>query len=78
MKVLYNPLDEDFSVEWDKSGPDHKTITIKAGDIAKFSQAEAKHLEKHLLDKLVNDNPPANHNYEMQREYFRNIVEVKI
>jgi len=76
MKQIYNPLLEDFSVEYDKNGPNHKTITIKAGDIVSLEDWEADHIKKHLVNKLANDNPPANHNKEENRLKFEKLVQV--
>jgi len=75
-KVIYNPLLEDFSVDVDKYGPNPRTLTIKAGDVKKFKNWEADHLKKHLVNRLLNDNPPANKNMEAQRIKFEKIVEV--
>lgn len=76
MKTLYNPLLEDFSVEFDKYGKDHKTITIKAGDVKQFEDWEADHLKKHLVDKLLDMNPPENKNRDAKRDELETIVEV--
>jgi len=76
MKTIYNPLLEDFSVEYDQCGDNHKTITIKAGDVKQFEDWEADHLKKHLVDRLLNENPPSDHNRDAKRLELEKIVEV--
>jgi len=76
MKTLYNPLLENFSVEFDKYGDNPKVITINAGEVKEFEDWEADHLKKHLIDKLIDKNPPANKNYEAKRADLEIIVEV--
>lgn len=76
MKTIYNPLIEDFSVEFDKCGPNHKTLTIKAGDVKQFEDWEADHLKKHLVTRLLEDNPPPNKNIPDQISKLEKLVEV--
>ena len=76
MKLLYNPLIEDFSVDFDKCGLGHKVLTIKAGDVKQFEDWEADHLKKHLVDRLLEQNPPANRNRYAKRAELEMIVSV--
>lgn len=75
-KLVFNPLLEDFSVEIDKCGPNHKTITIKAHDVLELEEEEANHLIRHLIDKLIDTNPPADKNIYSAREEWRKVVTV--
>jgi len=75
-KVLYNPLLENFSVEFDKYGDNPRVLTINAGEVKQFEDWEAEHLKKHLIDRLIDKNPPADKNYEAKRAELETIVEV--
>jgi hypothetical protein len=76
MRSLYNPLLEDFSVEFDKYGDNPRTLTIKAGDVKKFKNWEARHLETHLVERMLNENPPENKNRDAKREELLKIIRV--
>ena len=51
---VYNPLDTDFSVAYDRLGAD-KTYTVGVGQIKSFKTPVAKHILKHLLDAVLAD-----------------------
>jgi hypothetical protein len=48
-KSLYNPLKEDFTVQWAGDG-NPQDYTIHAGEIGTYSIPLANHIEKHLAD----------------------------
>ena len=77
-RTLYNPLLEDFSVDVDRYGPNHQVLTIKAGDVKVFKKDwQAKHLKRHLVNKLLGLHPPKNKNKYAKRKELEKIVEVK-
>ncbi len=76
-RCLYNPLLKDFSVDVDKYGPNHRVLTIKAGDVKEFKNWDASHIKKHLVTKLLGQNPPENRNKYAKIKELEKIVEVK-
>jgi len=52
---VYNPLSEDFSVTYDISGRGEPVLfTVHAGEIEFFEPVVARHVKKHLVDKIYN------------------------
>jgi len=55
-KAVFNPLEEDFTVQYDING-DNKPVpfTSRAGEIQFFEEVIADHIIKHLVDKIANE-----------------------
>ena len=53
--LLFNPLDKDFSVNYDVDGTRNpKKFTIHANDDEEFDPIIAKHVKKHLANAVLN------------------------
>lgn len=75
-RLINNPLTEDFSVPYDAYGKNPKTISIKAGEIKEFPKAEADHLQKHIANKMLNDDWPPSGNVEGRLKEINDLINV--
>ena len=73
---LYNPLLENLEIDVDKLGSNPEHFTFKMGDIALFPDYAVPIIEDALIEKLLNKNPPKNHNRKKQREELLKIIRV--
>lgn len=54
-KPIFNPLNSDFSVEYDINGDSHpETFTANAMAISYFDEGVWEHVRKHLVDHIMN------------------------
>ena len=75
---LYNPTDEDFTVKMAQADGKQKEFTIEKKKIEYFEPAVAKHLKRHLANKMLNDNWPKDKNAEAALERINKQIEVPI
>lgn len=75
---LYNPTDKDFSVKMAQPDGRQKKFTIKKDKIEYFEPVVAEHIKKHLANKMLNDNWPADKNVEVALEKINKQIEVPI
>lgn len=54
-KLLYNPLDHDFTLELLNDENEAVTYTINSLDIARFEPHIYSRMEKHLTDMIANE-----------------------
>lgn len=73
---LYNPLLETLEIDVDKLGPNPEHFTFKMGDIALFPDYVVPIIEDALVEKLLNKNPPKNHNREKRRKELLELIRV--
>ena len=50
---IYNPDIDNFSVWYDKTGPNAKLYTINSMEIKEFDDQIANHIKKHLANKIL-------------------------
>ena len=76
---VFNPLNEDFSVQYDVNNDRNPvTFTIKAKEVAKFDPIIAKHLKKHLANRIFDLRGDYAKDREMQMKKFYKKMEVKL
>lgn len=52
-KYIFNPLNEDFSVDYDVPGKGRTTFTIHAREAESFPTYIANHVKKHLANRVL-------------------------
>jgi len=75
-RLINNPLTEDFSVPYDIYGKNPRKISIKAGEIKEFPKHEADHLQRHLANRMLNDDWPTDGNVEGRLKEINQLIEV--
>ena len=78
MKTIYNPTTKDFKVKYDIN-EDGKPVTysIKAMEMAEFSNVVADHITKHLATHILNKRG-IKENPELDLERITEEIEVEI
>jgi hypothetical protein len=74
---IFNPLNEDFSVKYDVKKDKPITFTIKAKEVAEFEEYIAKHIKKHLANRIFDVKGDYKKDRDMQMKKFYKEMEVK-
>lgn len=76
---LFNPLDEDFKVEWLDQENKTYTLTIPAHDVGYFKKDKYQFMKKHLSDAVYNSKTlQKTSNSEEEYERIYKEIEVEI
>ena len=77
--LLYNPLNKDFSVNYDIDGTGNpKVFTIHARDDEEFDPVVAKHVKKHLANAVLHSRGRPNPNPEDALKEINKEIEIKV
>lgn len=72
---LFNPLNEDFHATYDASG-ENKKFVINAKEVAYFEPYIAKHIKKHLANKMFDIYGIASKDRDVQMKQFMADIEL--
>lgn len=76
---LYNPLSEDFSVQYDINNDGKPPLfTIFAKEIASFPKPVADHIKDHLAKRLAQEIRGEKGNYELAYKEAEKQIEVNL
>jgi len=76
MKYLFNPTTEPITIDVDKLGDNPKKYTLEAGAIEEFEDGVADILRDALVDKMLWENYPKDHNRDKRVKELLEMIEV--
>lgn len=74
---VFNPLNEDFSAKYDLGKKKPETFTIKSKEVKPFEPHIAKHIRKHLANRIFDVKGDYRKEREPQMKKFYKQMEVK-